>query len=96
MRCWTAVTTTPFFQGSVADRLWVRKLTEYECGKLMGFDRTDFQRMSEAGLSKSALYHCAGDSIVVNVLIAIFGALLGVDYRAICESRADCLADQKG
>ena len=85
----------PGFESSVADRLWVRKLTEHECGKLMGFDRADFQRMSEAGLSKSALYHCAGDSIVVNVLIAIFGALLGMDYEAICESRADELAGQK-
>ena len=81
---------------SKQDRLWVRKLTEYECGKLMGFDRADFKRMSEAGLSKSALYHCAGDSIVVNVLIAIFGALLGVDYKSICEKRADELAGQKG
>lgn len=78
------------------DCLWVRKLTEYECGKLMGFDRADFKRMSEAGLSKSALYHCAGDSIVVNVLIAIFGALLGIDCESICERRADELAGQKG
>lgn len=91
----TAVTATPFFQGSVADRLWVRKLTEYECGKLMGFDRGDFEKMAEVGLAKSTLYHSAGDSIVVTCLMGIFGEMIGNDYRDKIEARADALATQK-
>lgn len=31
--------------------------------------------------SNATIYHQAGDSIVVTVLIAIFGKLLGIDYE---------------
>lgn len=80
----------------IAQKLTIRKLTEYECGKLMGFDRRDFEKMAEAGLSRSTLYHSAGDSIVVNCLIGIFGQLLGVDPIPAMEARADAIATQKG
>lgn len=33
------------------------------------------------GMTDSAIYHVAGDSIVVTVLMAIFGEMLGIDYR---------------
>lgn len=50
----------------------IRKLTETECMRLMGFEDKDTQAMKDIGMSASAIYHCAGDSIVVPCLIAIF------------------------
>ena len=53
----------------------VRKLTPKECWRLMGFNDTDFDKCSSAGMSNTQLYKQAGNSIVVNVLQAIFRAL---------------------
>ena len=58
------------------DSLRIRKLTACECMRLMGFEDTDYQAMVDAGLSSSAIYHCAGDSIVVDVLYYIFKELV--------------------
>lgn len=62
----------------------VRKLTQKECWRLMGFDDDDFEK-AKAALNKniyngkdrsgSQLYKQAGNSIVVNVLIAIMDNL---------------------
>ena len=41
----------------------------------MGFDAEDCRKCSENGISKSQLYKQAGNSIVVNVLEAIFTEL---------------------
>lgn len=38
----------------------------------MGFERKDYEAMRKIGMSDSAIYHCAGDSIVVPCLIALF------------------------
>lgn len=51
--------------------LKVRKLTPKECYRLMGFDDNDYEEASKV-CSNSALYKQAGNSIVVNVLEAIF------------------------
>ena len=51
--------------------LRIRKLTPLECWRLMGFDDEDFYR-SEKVNSNTQLYKQAGNSIVVNVLEAIF------------------------
>lgn len=53
----------------------IRKLTPTECYKLMGFDADDCRKCSEGGISNSQLYKQAGNSIVVNVLEAIFSRL---------------------
>lgn len=53
----------------------VRKLTPTECYKLMGFDAEDCKKASDGGISNSQLYKQAGNSIVVNVLEAIFTSL---------------------
>ena len=53
----------------------VRKLTPTECYKLMGFEAEDCKKASEGGISNSQLYKQAGNSIVVNVLEAIFTEL---------------------
>lgn len=54
----------------------LRKLTPLECMRLMGFSDKDEQAMRSIGMSDSAIYHCAGDSIVVDVLMDILKELL--------------------
>lgn len=50
----------------------IRKLTPLECWRLMGFKDEQFYKAKSAGVSDSQLYKQAGNSIVVNVLEAIF------------------------
>jgi DNA (cytosine-5)-methyltransferase 1 len=59
----------------VNNNLRIRKLTPRECYRLMGFSDKAFD-LAQANQSNSTLYHQAGDSIVVNVLMAIFKELL--------------------
>ena len=54
--------------------LRIRKLTPKECWRLMGFNDEDVERASKI-CSNSQLYKQAGNSIVVNVLMAIFKEL---------------------
>ena len=56
------------------DGLRIRKLTPKECWRLMGFDDEDFEKASKVN-SNTQLYKQAGNSIVVNVLMAIFKKL---------------------
>ena len=53
----------------------IRKLTPKECFRLMGVRDEDFSRVAE-NQSNASLYHLAGDSIVVDVLMAIFKEML--------------------
>ena len=57
----------------------IRKLTPKECWRLMGFDDEDFEKAEKVN-SNTQLYKQAGNSIVVNVLEAIFNNLL-IDYK---------------
>ena len=50
----------------------IRKLTPKECFRLMGFDDNDVDILVENEISNTQLYKQAGNSIVVNVLEAIF------------------------
>ena len=52
----------------------IRKLTPKECFRLMGVADTDSDKIT-AVLSKSRCYQVAGNSIVVDVLAAIFDQL---------------------
>ena len=54
----------------------IRKLTEVECWKLMGFEKSDCEKARASGISKTQLYKQAGNSIVVKVLEAILKELL--------------------
>ena len=47
----------------------------------MGFLDEDFYKCQDAGISNSQLYKQAGNSIVVNVLMAIFGQLYGIEWQ---------------
>ena len=60
----------------LSDNLKIRKLTPLEYWRLMGFTDEDFLKCSKAGISNSQLYKQAGNSIVVNVLQAIFKELI--------------------
>lgn len=57
------------------NNLRIRKLTPCECWKLMGFDKSDFEKASKV-CSNAQLYKQAGNSIVVNVVEKIFNNLL--------------------
>ena len=57
------------------DGLRIRKLTPKECWRLMGFDDEDFEKASQVN-SDSQLYKQAGNSIVVDVLEAIFKEMI--------------------
>lgn len=57
------------------DNYRIRKLTPRECWRLMGFDDDAFDKASEVN-SNTQLYKQAGNSIVVDVLMAIFDNLL--------------------
>lgn len=65
--------------------LGIRKLTPKEAMRLMGFQDRDYKAMDSIGMSDMAIYHIAGDSIVVTVLMAIFSRLLGIDYKKKIE-----------
>lgn len=62
-------------------KLKIRKLTPKECIRLMGFTDEDYEAMRSIGMTDSAIYHMAGDSIVVTVLIAIFGQMVEEDIH---------------
>lgn len=65
----------PYYKVEEKQKLRIRKLTPKECWRLMGFDDEDFEKAKEVN-SDSQLYKQAGNSIVVNVLEAIFKELL--------------------
>ena len=58
----------------IENPLRIRKLTPTECFRLMGVKDEDSRKLDH--LSNSTKYHLAGDSIVVNVLQAIFKSIL--------------------
>lgn len=69
------MTTRPDTLGYVENfpQVRIRRLTPLECFRLMGVKDCEFHKLNA---SNSALYHLAGDSIVVNVLMAIFKQML--------------------
>lgn len=62
------------------DNLRIRKLTPTECFRLMAVKDEDSNKLSH--LSNATKYHLAGDSIVVNVLQAIFKSIL-IDHPVV-------------
>ena len=78
---------------TLKNELRIRKLTPCECIKLMGFERKDYESLVEYGLSDSAIYHCAGDSIVATVLVGLFGTMTNKDYEQIIKDYAERIAN---
>lgn len=60
---------------AITQNLRIRKLTPKECFRLMGVRDENFERIAK-NQSNASLYHLAGDSIVVSVLVAILGQLV--------------------
>lgn len=50
----------------------IRKLTPRECFRLMGLKEDDIYKIQQAGISNAQQYKMAGNSIVIDVLEAIF------------------------
>ena len=70
-------------RGVVTPDMRIRKLTPRECWRLMGFGDEDadedFDKARDVEVSDTQLYKQAGNSIVVNVLEAVFKNLFGGD-----------------
>lgn len=70
-----------------------RYLTERECWRLMGFEDKDFDLALEQhptkGVMNRTLYHQAGNSIVVQILEAIFELLLSGNYAVEIDARCE-------
>lgn len=59
----------------------IRKLTPRERFLIMGFDNEDYEACKKAKVSAGAMIFQTGNSIVVNVLMAIFGELYEVEWK---------------
>lgn len=66
---------TPKLVATKSKELKIRKLTPKECFRLMGVKDDDFDKAAK-NQSDSSLYHLAGDSIVVQCLMAIYRRLI--------------------
>ena len=58
-----------------------RRLTLREAFLLMGFKTSEYEKASSLGFSYRKLNKLIGNSIVVNVLVAIFGAMFEEEYK---------------
>lgn len=56
----------------VVQNMRIRRLTPRECWRIMDFTDADHDRCVQAGISETAMFKLAGNSIVVAVLTAIF------------------------
>lgn len=59
----------------------IRKLTESECFKLMGFTSEDCQRCKDVGISKTQLYKQCGNSIVTSCIKLIWEHVYKSQYN---------------
>lgn len=66
----------------------IRKLTPKECWRLMGFTDEEFERAEKVN-SNNQLYKQAGNSIVTNVLAAIFKNLLQTEISQVYEENKE-------
>ena len=79
--------THGYANSCIATQYRIRKLTPRECWRLMDFSDEDFEKAEEVN-SNTQLYKQAGNSIVKNVLIAIFGQM--IPGKGMCYLRDEC------
>lgn len=72
---WRREELMQFYEDIMPVVMRIRKLTPSECLKLMGCDDSTIHTMLNCGLSNSSLYRLAGNSIVVDVMVALFDKL---------------------
>ena len=75
------------------DKCRIRKLTPRECGRLMNVKDEDIDKLLK-NQSNSSAYHLFGDSICTNVLMAIFGELLDVNWIEKFKETEDKFIDK--
>ena len=82
---------------NVANNFKIRKLTPTECWRLMGFEDNDVSRAKSIGMSDSALYKQAGNSIITNCISLIMEHLYKaqVDNTYICTDENFTQPQQK-
>lgn len=85
------ITTSGGNDRGVVENLRIRKLTPRECGRLMNVKDEDITKILK-NQSDSSAYHLFGDSICTNVLMAIFGELLDINW----EEKLNELLESKG
>lgn len=68
---------------SNGDYYCIRSLTPKETNRLMGFQDIDYQSLVNIGQSDTNIYHANGDSIIVTVLIGLFGMMLTTEEDTI-------------
>ena len=73
--------------------LRIRKLTPRECGRLMDVKDEDITNMLK-NQSNSSAYHLFGDSIIVSILMAIFGELLDINWIEKFKETEDKFIDK--
>ena len=61
-------------------RYRIRKLSEIECFKLMGFTQEDAKKCKDLGVSKTQMYRQAGNSIVTNCIQLIWEHIYQSQY----------------
>lgn len=64
-------------------RVRIRKLTPRSCFRLMGVHEEDIDKILNCGISNSAAYKLAGNSIVTNCLMGIFTQLFRADSDSL-------------
>lgn len=70
------ITSHSFQENNLLNQQYrIRKLTPLECWRLMDFSDEDFHKAEKVN-SNTQLYKQAGNSIVKNVLVAIFGQMI--------------------
>ena len=79
--------THGYANSCIATQYRIRKLTPRECWRLMDFSDEDFEKAEDVN-SNTQLYKQAGNSIVKNVLIAIFGQM--IPGKGMCYLRDEC------
>ena len=72
---WKREELIQFYEDILPVVMRIRKLTPTETGRLMGLRDDEIQKMYDAGLSNSAMYKLHGNSIVVDVMVALFDKL---------------------
>ena len=75
-----SISITTAFNPYYKSDLRIRKLTPRECGRLMNVKDEDIDKILK-NQSDSSAYHLFGDSICTNVLMAIFGQLLDIEWE---------------
>ena len=71
------------YQDLTPIRVRIRKLSERECFRLMGVEDEDIDKIVNSGISRSACYKLAGNSIVCQCLMGIFTQLFRADSDSL-------------